>query len=51
MIAQDTGSAIKGTTRGDIFFGHGDNAQEKAFYMASKENIIFASSNILDRFN
>ncbi len=35
FIAQDTGSAIKGTVRGDIFFGNGKEAEEKAFYMAS----------------
>lgn len=26
LVAQDTGSAIKGPLRGDIFFGHGGNA-------------------------
>lgn len=30
MIAQDTGSAIKGAQRGDIFFGTGDEAGRKA---------------------
>ncbi|MDJ0628511.1 MAG: MltA domain-containing protein [Rhodobacter sp.] len=30
MIAQDTGSAIKGTQRADIFFGTGDEAGRKA---------------------
>ncbi len=51
MIAQDTGSAIKGTVRGDIFFGNGNEAQEKAFYMASKgKYYILLPSNILDRF-
>lgn len=30
MIAQDTGSAIVGPARGDIFFGSGDEAGEKA---------------------
>jgi len=35
FIAQDTGSAIKGVVRGDIFFGYGTDAEEKAFYMAS----------------
>ena len=30
MIAQDTGSAIKGAQRGDIFFGTGDEAGEIA---------------------
>lgn len=30
MIAQDTGSAIKGAQRGDIFFGSGDDAGREA---------------------
>jgi membrane-bound lytic murein transglycosylase A len=30
MIAQDVGSAIKGPERGDIFFGSGDSAGERA---------------------
>lgn len=30
MVAQDTGSAIKGAQRADIFFGSGDEAGEKA---------------------
>lgn len=36
FIAQDTGSAIKGVVRGDIFFGHGKDAEDKANYMASQ---------------
>lgn len=36
LIAQDTGSAIKGAVRGDIFFGHGIKNEEKAYYMASQ---------------
>ena len=34
MIAQDTGSAIKGTIRGDIFFGYGQEAEKKASGMS-----------------
>jgi membrane-bound lytic murein transglycosylase A len=30
MIAQDTGSAIFGPARGDLFFGSGDEAGEQA---------------------
>jgi len=30
MIAQDTGSAVKGAQRADIFFGTGDEAGEVA---------------------
>jgi len=33
MLAQDTGSAIKGLGRGDIFFGSGKEAEEKASKM------------------
>lgn len=30
MIAQDTGGAIRGVVRGDIFFGPGDEAGKRA---------------------
>ncbi|MFQ3307229.1 MAG: membrane-bound lytic murein transglycosylase A [Candidatus Midichloriaceae bacterium] len=33
FIAQDTGGAIKGAIRGDVFFGHGTRAEELACYM------------------
>jgi membrane-bound lytic murein transglycosylase A len=33
MIAQDTGSAIKGLVRGDIFFGSGKTAEQLAGHM------------------
>lgn len=33
MIAQDTGGAIKGPVRGDVFFGNGKRASELASYM------------------
>jgi len=33
LIAQDTGGAIKGVVRGDIFFGHGGIASKRAGYM------------------
>lgn len=50
MIAQDTGSAIKGVVRGDIFFGHGKEAEEKASYMASRgEYYILLPTNIVDK--
>jgi membrane-bound lytic murein transglycosylase A len=32
LIAQDTGGAIRGPVRGDLFFGYGDNAEELAGY-------------------
>jgi membrane-bound lytic murein transglycosylase A len=36
MIAQDTGGAIKGPVRGDVFWGHGDEAAERAGLMRSR---------------
>ncbi len=33
MLAQDTGGAIRGPVRGDIFFGHGGDAALQAGYM------------------
>jgi membrane-bound lytic murein transglycosylase A len=35
MIAQDTGGAIKGPVRGDIFWGDGKNAEWLAGHMQS----------------
>ena len=36
MIAQDTGGAIRGPVRGDIFFGPGDEAEYLAGYMKNR---------------
>ena len=36
MIAQDTGSAIKGVVRGDIFYGFGQTAEKEASYRNSQ---------------
>lgn len=36
MVAQDTGGAIRGAVRGDVFWGAGDRAAEKAGRMKSK---------------
>lgn len=36
MIAQDTGGAIRGAIRGDVFWGHGEKAEELAGKMKSK---------------
>jgi membrane-bound lytic murein transglycosylase A len=50
FIAQDTGSAIKGAVRGDIFFGHGKESEEKAYYMASQgQYYILLPINIVDK--
>ncbi|MCK5374250.1 MAG: MltA domain-containing protein [Alphaproteobacteria bacterium] len=36
MIAQDTGGAITGPVRGDVFWGHGKKAETMAGYMNAK---------------
>jgi membrane-bound lytic murein transglycosylase A len=36
MVAQDTGGAIKGPVRGDVFWGHGEAAAERAGRMRSR---------------
>jgi membrane-bound lytic murein transglycosylase A len=36
MIAQDTGGAIRGPVRGDVFWGHGDDAAAIAGHMKSR---------------
>jgi membrane-bound lytic murein transglycosylase A len=36
MVAQDTGSAIKGAVRGDVFWGSGEQAFDKAGRMKSR---------------
>lgn len=50
LVAQDTGSAIKGAVRGDIFFGFGTDAEEKASYMASSGNYyLLLPINLVDK--
>lgn len=50
FVAQDTGSAIKGIIRGDVFFGHGVEAEEKAYYMASQgQYYILLPINVVDK--
>lgn len=36
LVAQDTGGAIRGPVRGDVFWGHGDEAESKAGVMKSR---------------
>ena len=36
MVAQDTGGAIKGAVRGDVFWGHGTDAALRAGAMKSR---------------
>lgn len=40
MVAQDTGSAIKGRIRGDIFFGTGEEAGSRAGTMQAKGRLL-----------
>ncbi len=50
FVAQDTGSAIKGTVRADIFFGHGKDAEIKASSMASMgEYYVLLPNNVVDK--
>ena len=50
MIAQDTGSAIKGTVRGDIFFGFGEAAENNASLTASRgKYYILLPVNVIDK--
>ena len=50
FVTQDTGSAIKGTVRGDIFFGNGEAAEERAFYMASSgKYYLLLPINVVDK--
>ena len=36
MVTQDTGGAIRGPVRGDVFWGYGDRAEALAGAMKSK---------------
>jgi len=36
VVAQDTGGAIRGPVRGDVFWGHGERAEEIAGHMKSE---------------
>jgi membrane-bound lytic murein transglycosylase A len=50
LISQDTGSAIKGTIRGDIFFGYGPRAEEFASYTSVQGRyFILLPVNMVER--
>ncbi len=51
LITQDTGSAIRGTVRGDIFFGSGKEYEQKAARMNNKGSyyIFFIPANAVSR--
>ena len=44
LIAQDTGGAIRGAVRGDIFFGFGDKAEERAGGMKAQGPALCAAA-------
>lgn len=50
MVAQDTGSAIKGPVRGDVFWGFGAEAAERAGVMKSRGQyyLILPSNRVAD---
>ncbi len=50
FVTQDTGSAIKGAIRGDIFFGNGVDQEDKAYNMASRgKYYILLPINVVDK--
>jgi len=49
MLAQDTGSAIRGAVRGDIYFGFGKAAGERAGRMNAKGRMTVLLPNRLAR--
>lgn len=49
MVAQDTGSAIKGAVRGDVFWGSGDDAARVAGQMKSPGRMTVLLPNRLAR--
>ena len=52
MVAQDTGGAIRGPVRGDVFWGYGDRAETLAGPMKSKgaTGCYYRDSDSVDRF-
>jgi membrane-bound lytic murein transglycosylase A len=47
MISQDTGGAIKGILRGDVFWGIGEDAEKMAGYMANFSEFFILLPNFL----
>ena len=47
MVAQDTGGAIRGAVRGDIFFGFGEGAQQRAGLMKGPGQLYLLLPNAL----
>ena len=44
MVAQDTGGAIKGPVRGDVFWGGGKEAEEQAGSDAKQRTLLRSAS-------
>ena len=49
LIAQDTGSAIKGLSRGDVFWGSGESAEVAAGHMKAQGTMIVLLPHALAR--
>jgi membrane-bound lytic murein transglycosylase A len=47
MIGQDTGGAIAGAVRGDIFFGFGEEAEQRAGFMNAQGRLYVLLPNEL----
>ena len=47
MVAQDTGGAIRGAARGDIFFGFGADAERRAGAMKAPGTLYVLLPNTL----
>jgi len=47
LVGQDTGGAIKGAVRGDIFFGFGPQAEERAGHMNAQGRLFVLLPNAL----
>jgi len=47
LIAQDTGGAIRGIVRGDVFFGFGDGAESDAGGMKAQGDLYVLLPNAL----
>jgi len=47
MVAQDTGGAIRGAARGDIFFGFGPGAEGRAGAMKAQGRLFLLLPNAL----
>ena len=47
LVAQDTGGAIRGAARGDIFFGFGEEAERRAGMMKAPGRLYLLLPNSL----